>query len=177
MMSLKKVLDLSFIKNTNGNLRLGPNDNEHEGSVQSSYLPELWYLQQLFLVQTAEIPSLRWLLFLITAGCMVYNSFLHVWKVCVSDLVQGQWMLKLIETVREKLWAILSFPLPCCSFFICLHSARQNLLAPPRELRAQGADPIWSVSRLSPPQSWGPTGFNWIMRVMLTCHWVGDQCN
>jgi len=41
---LKKILDLSFMKITNGNLRLGPNDNEREGIVQSSYLPERQFL-------------------------------------------------------------------------------------------------------------------------------------
>lgn len=82
------------MKNTNGNLRSGPNDNEWEGSVQSSYLPELQYLLQLFLVQyllqpflvkTAEMVYLGQLLFLTTADHMVYDSFLDVWKVCMPD--------------------------------------------------------------------------------------------
>lgn len=82
---LKKILDSSFMKNTNGNLRSGPNDNEWEGSVQSSYLPELQYLLQLFLVKTAEMVYLGQILFLTTADHMVYDSFLDVWKVCMPD--------------------------------------------------------------------------------------------
>lgn len=51
---------------------------EHEGNAQSSYLPELQYLQQFFLVKKTGIVDLGQLLFLTTAYCMVYNSFLHV---------------------------------------------------------------------------------------------------
>lgn len=82
---LKKIQDLSFMTNTKGNLRLGTNDNEHEENVQSSYLRELQYLQQLFPVKTAEIVYLGQLLFLTRADRMVYNSFLDVWKVCMPD--------------------------------------------------------------------------------------------
>lgn len=70
---VKNILGLSFLKNTNGNLKLLPNDKECEGNVQSNYLPELQYL--LFLVKTAEIVSLphnSW-------SSVVSNSFLDVW--------------------------------------------------------------------------------------------------
>lgn len=51
---------------------------EHERNAQSSYLPELQYLQQFFLVKIPGIVDQGHLLFLPTAECMVYNSFLDV---------------------------------------------------------------------------------------------------
>lgn len=82
---LKKILDLPFTKNTNGDLRLGPNDNEREGNVESSYLAELQYLQQLLLVKAAEMVYLGQLLFLATADRRDYNPLLDVQKICMPD--------------------------------------------------------------------------------------------
>lgn len=62
------------MKNGNGNLRV----TEQEGKAQSSYLPELQYLQQFFLVETPGMVDLGQLLFLTTTDCTVCNSFLDV---------------------------------------------------------------------------------------------------
>lgn len=72
------------------------------------------------LSRTTSLPHNSWsygLWFL--SGCL---KGLHAWP------VQGQWMLKLIERGREKLCAIISFPLSRCLFFIYLRGSTSQRL-------------------------------------------------